>query len=417
MNELFTRARKIAGKLARAGHEVYFAGGCVRDHLLGREPADIDIATSATPDEVQRLFRRTIAVGKQFGVIVVLDDDLGFDVATFRTDGAYGDGRRPDEIQFSTAEEDVARRDFTINGLLMRPDDAEVVDHVGGVADLKARIVRTIGVPRERFEEDRLRILRGVRFATRLAFDLEDGTAAAIRAMASHAADPSAERVMGELQRIWTERAPAQGLRLLDDLGLLSVVLPEVAAKREVVVDDRLRRDDQPKDAYARLVRLLDRLDEGRQDPALIWALLLEDSQTGGPPGAVAGRARATLERLRASRELMGAVADLVALRDRTLFCRNGNPVRRSLLAARADLARLDQYRTLSAPDLRAPGEWLAKVESETLPPPLLRGDRLAKRGFRGREIGRVMRRLRWHQLHGDLRTAEDAEQWLDALL
>jgi poly(A) polymerase len=222
----FDAAFHVLGDLRAAGHEAYLAGGCVRDLLLGREPKDYDVATSATPDVVLGLFPRTFAVGAHFGVVLVANGDgEGYtvtEVATFRSDGAY-------------SEEDVLRRDFTINGLLLDPlrsaDDlrASVIDHVGGLADLDAGVVRAIGRPELRFEEDHLRILRGVRFAARFGFDLEPRTAAAMRRLSPKTAAVSRERVRDELTKMLTEGHARRAFELLDETGLLAEVLPEIA--------------------------------------------------------------------------------------------------------------------------------------------------------------------------------------------
>ncbi|MFM8765200.1 MAG: CCA tRNA nucleotidyltransferase, partial [Spartobacteria bacterium] len=169
-------ATRLVERLRAAGHEAFFAGGCVRDMLLGQEAHDIDIATSAKPDEVQRLFHRTVAVGAAFGVIVVLEDDFEFQVATFRCDGTYKDGRHPESVSFTTAEGDAKRRDFTVNGLFYDPLEKRVIDYVGGEADLKAGILRSIGNPVERFTEDKLRLIRCVRFSASLGFEIEEET-------------------------------------------------------------------------------------------------------------------------------------------------------------------------------------------------------------------------------------------------
>jgi poly(A) polymerase len=173
-------AAGIVARLREQGHVAYFAGGCVRDLLRGVTPKDIDIATDARPEKVQKLFPRTYAVGAHFGVIVVLQDGLQFEVATFRSDGAYVDGRRPESVTFATAEEDAARRDFTINGMFFDPVPEQVIDFVDGRADLESRLVRAIGDPAQRFAEDRLRMLRAVRFATTLGFDIDPATWSAL---------------------------------------------------------------------------------------------------------------------------------------------------------------------------------------------------------------------------------------------
>src|SRR3982750_65258 len=184
MTAMELTAREIVHKLRAAGHVAYYAGGCVRDLLRGEVPKDIDIATDARPDVVQKLFPRTYAVGAHFGVIVVLENGLQFEVATFRSDGAYIDGRHPVEVHFASAEEDAARRDFTINGMFFDPEKEEVIDFVDGRADLERGVIRAIGDPAQRFAEDRLRMLRAVRFATVLGFEIDAATWEAIVATA-----------------------------------------------------------------------------------------------------------------------------------------------------------------------------------------------------------------------------------------
>ncbi|HEY0257052.1 MAG TPA: CCA tRNA nucleotidyltransferase [Candidatus Methylacidiphilales bacterium] len=224
------KAREIVGRLQRAGHTAYFAGGCVRDQLLGVEAKDYDIATSAKPEEVQKLFSRvTDLTGKCFGVVRVLVDDEFYEVATFRQDGPYKDGRHPESVRFATAEEDAQRRDFTINGLFYDPIAERLIDYVGGEADLRARTIRAIGEPAHRFAEDQLRLLRAIRFATRLMFRIEPKTWEAICAGASSIRTISAERIRDELNKIFTATKPELGLDLLDKSGLLKEVLPSVA--------------------------------------------------------------------------------------------------------------------------------------------------------------------------------------------
>jgi poly(A) polymerase len=230
-----TVARTIVGRLRQHGHVAYFAGGSVRDHLLGVAPrGDFDVATSARPEEVQRLFARTVAVGAQFGVMLVLEDDVRVEVATFRADDAYVDGRHPVAVRYTTAEEDAARRDFTVNGMFADPFTWEVKDYVGGRDDLARRVIRAIGDPRRRFDEDKLRLVRAVRFAARLRFAIEPETAAAIREMAPTIHQVSAERIGDEIVKILTERASRRGFELLSELGLLREILPEIEAMRGV---------------------------------------------------------------------------------------------------------------------------------------------------------------------------------------
>jgi poly(A) polymerase len=220
-------ARRVVATLRRAGFDAWFVGGCVRDRLLGRPVNEYDIATSARPDDVVKVFPRTIGVGAQFGVIVVLDRDGQFEVATFRAEAAYTDGRRPDTVRFVSAREDVLRRDFTINGLLEDPETGDIADFVNGRKDLAARVIRAIGDPVARFEEDHLRMLRAVRFAATLRFELDEDTADALRHHAAKVAGVAAERVQAELRKAFQYGDPNRALTLLADSGLLSVILPE----------------------------------------------------------------------------------------------------------------------------------------------------------------------------------------------
>lgn len=215
-------------RLQDAGFSAFYAGGCVRDRLLGQEPHDYDIATDAKPEQVQSLFRRTVAVGAQFGVICVMDEGSEFQVASFRADGLYIDGRHPESVTFSSPEQDAQRRDFTINGLFFDPIAERLIDYVGGQADLKARVLRAIGNPADRLREDRLRLLRAVRFATVLGFDLDPATWRAVCENAPHIREVSAERIREELVKIFLAPARVRGWDLLDESGLMRAVLPEL---------------------------------------------------------------------------------------------------------------------------------------------------------------------------------------------
>ncbi|MFY8216788.1 MAG: CCA tRNA nucleotidyltransferase [Chthoniobacterales bacterium] len=223
-------AREIVAKLIGAGYVAMYAGGCVRDRLLGRECHDIDIATSAPPEHVQGLFPRTVAVGAQFGVIVVLEHGMEFQVATFRADGLYVDGRRPESVAFSTPERDAARRDFTVNGVFYDPLTDSYLDFVDGREDLSRRVIRAIGNPNDRFAEDKLRLLRAIRLAATLEFEIDPATWSAVQKLAPEIHTVSAERVRDELVKIFLSPARVRGLDLLDASGLLQQVLPEVAA-------------------------------------------------------------------------------------------------------------------------------------------------------------------------------------------
>lgn len=221
-------ASEVVKVLRSAGYEGYLAGGCVRDLRLGTRPKDYDVVTNARPEEVAKLFRRTHLVGAAFGVVrVLISRDLVYEVATYRGDGAYEDGRRPETVVYGVGkEEDVRRRDFTINAMLLDPLSGEVIDLVGGLDDLKAQVIRAVGDPKLRFEEDHLRLLRAVRFATRLGFDIETDTGEAMRASASKLSRISRERISAELDGIWSSPAPGRGLELLGDFDLVAGALP-----------------------------------------------------------------------------------------------------------------------------------------------------------------------------------------------
>lgn len=275
-------ARRVARALRAAGHETYFAGGCVRDALLGRAPKDVDVATAALPDDVEALFPKTAAVGKAFGVIIVVQDGSPVEVATFRTDGPYADGRRPDSVAFRSAREDALRRDFTVNGLFLDPETAEVVDFVEGVAALRAGRIEAIGDPEARFRDDHLRMLRAVRFAGTLGFTIAPETAGAIRRFAPLVAKVSGERIGQELLRCFAEAHRAgDTVRLLADLGLLDVVLPEVAAMRGVEQPPQYHPEG---DVFTHTCLMLDGLPPPPRDTRLALAVLLHD--VGKPPTA-----------------------------------------------------------------------------------------------------------------------------------
>jgi tRNA nucleotidyltransferase/poly(A) polymerase len=222
-------ALSIVQHLEKAGFHAYWVGGCVRDTLMGRVPKDYDVATNATPDQILSIFPRALEIGKAFGVVKVVIEGESLDVATFRRDTSYEDGRRPTAVVFTNAEEDARRRDFTINGLFYDPASKRVIDYVGGQKDIAARVIRTIGHPEKRFSEDYLRMLRAIRFASTLEFDIESDTLSAIRAMSPRITKVSAERIQYELTRLLTESPRAgNGLKILREAGLLKFILPEI---------------------------------------------------------------------------------------------------------------------------------------------------------------------------------------------
>ena len=293
----FEAAVEIVRKLRSAGYEAYLAGGCVRDLLLGREPEDYDVATSATPDVVLDMFPRTFAVGAHFGVVLVASEMGGAcedgavkercvtEVATFRSDGVYSDGRHPDEVRYTkSAAEDVQRRDFTINGLLLDPllesGDlrSDVIDYVGGLEDLDAGVIRAIGFPEKRFDEDQLRLLRAVRFAARFGFEIEAATFEGIRKLAARIHAVSRERIREELTRMLTEGHARRAFELLDETDLLVQVLPEVSRMKGVAQPPQYHPEG---DVWIHTLMLLEQLD-ARCAMTLGWGALLHD--VGKPP-------------------------------------------------------------------------------------------------------------------------------------
>lgn len=271
-------ARRIIAALKAAGHQAYLVGGCVRDLLLGRHPEDFDVATGASPGEVLALYPKANQVGAHFGVVLVRDGEASVEVATFRSDRAYTDGRHPGQVVFeSDPRQDVLRRDFTINALLLDPDTGQTIDFVGGRADLDNRAIRAIGDPERRFREDHLRMLRAVRFAARLGFTIEPETMRAIQRLHTLISRVSAERIHGELTRILTEGGARRGFELLDDSGLLEDVLPEAAAMKGVEQPPEYHPEG---DVWTHTLMMLDGLKSPSE--ALAWGVLLHDA---GKPG------------------------------------------------------------------------------------------------------------------------------------
>jgi putative nucleotidyltransferase with HDIG domain len=271
-------ARNVSLTLRAAGFQAFFVGGCVRDLLLNRTPEDYDIATDATPEQVLELYPGAYRVGAHFGVVLVRDAGAHVEVATFRSDHAYADGRHPGHVVFETdARQDVLRRDFTINALLMDPDSRHVIDYVNGRADLRLGIIRAIGDPEQRFREDHLRMLRAIRFAARFGFQIEEETMAAIRNLHGLIAQVSAERVRDELVRILTEGGARRGFELLDASGLLTDILPEVSAMKGVEQPPEYHPEG---DVWTHTLMMLEALDH--PSVTLAFGVLLHDA---GKPG------------------------------------------------------------------------------------------------------------------------------------
>lgn len=426
-------ARSVVRRLRGAGHEAWFVGGCVRDEVLGRAPKEFDVATSADPDTVELLFPRSVPVGKAFGVIRVLGDEPGIvtEVATFRSDDAYVDGRRPTGVRFATAEVDAQRRDFTVNGLFMDPETGRIVDHVGGRADLDARVLRAIGDPAARFGEDKLRMLRAVRFAATGPFEIEAATWNALCAMAGEITVVSWERIRDELSRILTSGRSAHGFRLLHASGLLAAVLPEIAALEGVAQPPEFHPEG---DCWVHTLLALEHFDRSPPHPLEMGlAALLHD--VGKPPTyRVADRIRfdghdrvgaqmaeVILRRLRHPNDVIGRVTELVARHMAFTQIREWREakVRRFLTSplaeAQLELHRIDRLAGLADLSTHA---WCEERRAAYLAEPprpdrIVTGDDLLSEGWvPGPGIGRVLASVDDLRLEGRLTTREEAIAW-----
>lgn len=419
-------AHQTIARLRSAGHQAYLVGGCVRDVLMGAKPKDYDIATDARPDRIMDLFPNSGRVGAHFGVVLVRDIFAQVEVATFRSDQEYEDGRRPSAVRFETdARQDVLRRDFTVNGLLMDADSRTVLDYVDGRADIAARVIRAIGEPEARFQEDHLRLLRAVRFAARLGFAIEPCTFAAMKRHHALARRVSAERVRDELARILTEGGARYGFELLDASGLLAEVLPEVAAMKGVAQPPEYHPEG---DVWTHTLMLLEQLDH----PTLTLALgaLLHDA--GKPPTfRMAERIRfdghveagveianTILNRLRFSRDVAAQVEALVAnhMKFKDVPHMKESTLKRFLrmpeFAEHLELHRLDvmaSNRRLGSYDLVK--RKLAEFPDEHLKPPhLLTGADLIAAGYTpGPRFSRILAAVEDAQLEGRIHTAGEA--------
>lgn len=389
----------IVRRLRAGGWETYLVGGVVRDLLLGREPADLDIVTAAPPEVVAALFDRMVPVGAAFGVVAVLLDGHPYQVATFRREGPYLDGRRPAYIEYGDAISDVTRRDFTINALLYDPIAAVVIDHVGGRADLKRRVIRTVGDPIARFSEDRLRLLRAVRLATELEFEIDPATLGAINALAPMVARVSAERVREELVRLLVAPARAEGINLLRGTGLLAAVLPEVAS---------LAREDLTSTIQA--MRLL-----SRPTGALAMAALLRDFDAAATVSGICRRLRFSSATARAIAIL---VADWRRLSDLATMGRGQAEkwLRRADAADLLELYRVDcvaDGRELTAYYLAA--EIVAARAGDLVGPPGLIGgdDLIAMRYTPGPQFTEILDAVEKARVRGEIASSEEARAWV----
>jgi poly(A) polymerase len=426
---LIRDAERIVETLRAAGHEAYFAGGCVRDMVMGVAPHDYDIATSARPEEVVRLFPGSLTVGAQFGVVVVLAGSGDFEVATFRADAASSDGRHPDSVRFCSAREDVARRDFTINGMLYDPAARQVIDWVEGREDVRRRMIRAIGNPEERFAEDKLRLLRAVRFAARLDYAVEEKTYAAMVHMAPHAGEVSAERVRDELVRILTGPNAGRAVRLMHDTGLLKPVLPEIEALVGVEQPPQFHPEG---DVFEHTCVMLDTM--RNPSPELAMAVLLHD--VGKPQTqtfaerirfddhdqAGAEMARDICRRLRFSNDQMEQIVLLVGSHMRFMAVQR---MKLSTLKRLLGLNQFDEHLELHRLDCLASHGKLDNYEflrqkleefsvEEIAPEPLVTGRDLIEMGYKpGPVFKRILDAVREEQLENRLTSREEGIEWI----
>ena len=425
-------ARSICARLRERGHVAYFAGGCVRDLVSGDPAKDIDIATNARPEQVQAIFPRTFAVGAAFGVVVVVEGGMNFEVATFRCDAAYLDGRHPSAVDFSSPEEDAKRRDFTINGMFFDPLANEVIDFVGGQTDLQAKIVRAIGEPALRFGEDRLRMLRAVRFATVLDYKIDNATWTALVANASAITQISAERIRDELVKIFLSPRRAAGWELLDRSGLLRAILPEIEPMKGCEQPEQFHPEG---DVFEHTRRMLELLPENVSVP-LVFSVILHDvakpvTARTDHTGRIrfnehdkigAQMAEQIMERLRFSRAEIDATVEMVrqhmVFKDvpRMRVAKLKRFMARPTFVEELELHRVDCQ---SSHGMLDNYEFLQSKREEfanepIVPPPLVRGDDLIALGMKpGPEFGEILEAVETRQLEGAFKTREQALDWV----
>ena len=427
-------ARAVAERLQSAGFIAYFAGGCVRDALRGVRPKDFDIATNARPEEVQALFARSHAVGAHFGVVVVRQGGREFEVASFRADGAYLDGRRPVDVTYTTPQRDAERRDFTVNGMFYDPRAGEVIDFVGGKADLQARVLRAIGDPAARFREDRLRLLRAVRFAATLDFEVEPATWAAVRDQAGEIGVVSAERIREELVKIFTAPSRVRGFDLLDASGLMRVVLPELDACKGCEQPPQFHPEG---DVFVH-TRLMLTMLPGTVSVPLVFSVLLHD--IGKPPTArvdETGRIRfnghefvgaemalRVMERLKFSRAEIDATVEAVRQHMAFKDVPNMRVAKLKRFMARPgfedemELHRVDCSSSHGSLDnyvfLRGKQEEFA--HEPLIPKPFVTGHDLIGWGLKpGPRFGEILEAAMNRQLEGAFKDREEAVAWVRA--
>jgi poly(A) polymerase len=432
VNPMEKTAREIAAKLRERGHIAYFAGGCVRDIVRRETPKDFDIATDATPQIVQQTFARTYAVGAHFGVIVVVESGFQFEVATFRSDDAYIDGRRPSSVRFSSPEEDAKRRDFTINGMFYDPLTNKVIDFVGGRADLDAKLIRAIGEPAQRFQEDRVRMLRAVRFATVLDYKIDNQTWQAITANSKAINEISAERIREELVRIFLSPSRVRGWDLLDESGLMRAILPELEAMKGCAQPEQFHPEG---DVFEHTRLMLKLLPERVSMPLVLSALFHDIAKPVTATVDQTGRIRFNehdrigaamteqiMERLRFSRAEIDTTVEMV--RQHMVFkdvpkMRVAKLKRFMARPTFEDELELHRVDCASSHRMLDNYEFLLRKREEfanepIIPPPLVRGEDLIALGLKpGPNFGKILEAVETRQLEGALKDRQEALEWV----
>ena len=429
-------AARIVLQLRSAGFEACFVGGCVRDFVMGVVPADYDIVTSALPDQVMALFNRTVAIGAKFGVVAVMVEGHSFEVATFRSDDVYTDGRRPSNVHFTCAKEDVFRRDFTVNGLLMDPVTGEITDYVDGLADIQKKIIRTIGDPDKRFQEDHLRMLRAIRFTANLNFKLDYSTQESIAKNVTQIQTISAERIQDELNKLLTRGGARRGLELMAQTEMLREILPEVDAMQGVEQPPRFHPEGDVWQHTLMMMEILSEKKIHRANIVLAWGVLLHD--VGKPlsrsedengvhfyghvqhGGKIADE---IMNRMKFSRVQRESVLDLILQHMNFMNVQKMRPARLKRFLRMPDF---DLHLELHRLDCLASHGMLDNYEfcrnqlenltlEELHPPRLLTGDDLIALGFTpGKIIGEILRALEDEQMEGRISSQDEAKIFVE---
>ncbi len=427
-------AMLVAEKLRDAGYVAYFAGGCVRDELLGKVPKDFDIATSATPKQVLGLFPKADSIGAHFGVILVKLEGMHFEIATFRTDGSYADGRRPETVTYSTPEEDAQRRDFTVNGLFADPVSGEIIDFVGGQEDLKNGVLRAIGDPKERFQEDALRLMRAVRFATTLEFEIEAATWQAICEHAQMLEKIAVERVQTEFSKLIMAPARRRGLEMLVDSGLIKIFMPEVL---DLIGCEQPPQWHPEGDVYVHTCMMLEMLEKESPSLELCLAVLLHDIgkpatytydeeddriRFNGHDGVGAEMSEVILRRMKYSNSVIEDVEVMVANHMNFMNVMKMKVSKLKRFMSREtfdDEIELHRVDCASSNGFTENYDFVLEKQVEfanepLIPDPLVMGRDLIEMGMKpGPEFKKILQEVQTEQLEGRLNEREAALEWV----